>query len=348
MMLIENASSLGELQSTQSAPTFQNPVSNQPVPVTLNELAGPPLPESSGRTLDNISQFHAWYMLGELQSNLSSAQSGEYSLTMMYQKFTQLLQALNSSNTNSLAQRVTQWETQRLAEGALDAELKPVILEKDGAQQSFILDKVDLLSLRPKDEQVTFFFRDNRSTISINLPANTGKADLLNLVQKSFAKAGITVQLGKDGQLQLSIADSDKQRLVRQVYLSGEGYRIPAGNPLLMKLIPVTPVLTQLAQQLLNFTPDQYTSFVAQIETLRKLMRQRIDRLRKYRKQMLKELDGQSTQTNANETAEEIQSIQSNIRQILNNDNFRMTSTVLAAQTNLSKRTVVALLLDFL
>lgn len=348
-MLVQGSAALGELQSPQSVTTSTNTPVRTTTAAPLTELSGPPLPQSSpSRSIDNISHFHDWYLLGETQGKLASAQAGEYSLTQMYQRFGQLLQSLSVSNTNLLSQKLAQWETERLADGVLDSQLEPVALQKNGAQQSYILEKVDLLAARAKDELVTFFFRDNRSTLSINLPANAGKSQLFNQLQNAFSRQGIQLKLNPSGQLELSIPESEKQRLERPVFLTGEGYRIPAGNPLAMKLMPTTALLTQLSQQLLTFTPDQITVLSTQLEAVRRQMRQRMERLRKYRKQLLSSLNDHEFDLNESESAENILAVQQNIQQLLANDNFRMTTTNMAAQTNLSRRTVIALLLDFL
>lgn len=349
-MLVESSAGLGEIQSplTINSPTSAR--TDRPVtPGAAIELSGPPLSSSSiSRTLDNISRFHDWYILSETEGNLSESQAAEYSLNQLNQRFSHLLQSLSTSNSNFLAQKLEQWDSQRISEGVLNAQLEPNILQDKGAQTSYTLEKVDLLVPRAKDEQVTFFFRDNRSTISINLPANTGKSQLFNLIKSAFAKAGISANRTTNGLLELSIPESEKIRLEKPVFLTGEGYRIPAGNPLQMQLTQVPSLLQQLSLQLLSFTPDQLAILSARIENIRKRLKQRTERLRKYRKSKLMELQSHSFGLNEPDNLPEIGNLRQQINDVLEIGQYRFTNQVLVAQGNLSRRTVIALLSDFL
>lgn len=345
-MLIEGKASVGGLSSATSANT--TPAASPAVAaVTRQLLAGPPLPASViNRNLDGISHFHDWQVLGDTQSRLSGAQASEFATMQLYRQLASFSSALGKTSTELLANQLKQWEGQLQAQGALDNQLQPGVLQKNGIQQHYLLEKIDLLVSRPKDEQIAFFFRDTRTSVSTTLPAQAGKAELLMRLQTALAREGIQVRLNSTGQLELGISNTDRQKLERPVLLSGEGYRIPAGNPLSIRLQPVDGLLTQLATQLLGLTPLQLPAFGQEIENIRKRLKFNISTLRKNRQQLLSELQSHAFDFEETETEAELLAAQQAIRELLQSEHYRTTSNNLAAQANLSRKNVIALLFD--
>ena len=345
-MLIEGKASVGGLSSATSANT--TPAASPPVAtVTRQLLAGPPLPASViNRSLDGISHFHDWQILGDTQSRLSGAQASEFATMQLYRQLTSFSSALGKTSTELLANQLKQWEGQLQAQGSLDNQLQPGVLQKNGIQQHYLLEKIDLLVSRPKDEQIAFFFRDTRTSVSTTLPAQAGKAEVLLRLQTALAREGIQVRLNSTGQLELGISNTDRQKLERPVLLSGEGYRIPAGNPLAIRLQPVDGLLTQLATQLLGLTPQQLPAFGQEIENIRKRLKFNISTLRKHRQQLLSELQSHAFDFEETETEAEFLAAQQAIRELLQSEHYRTTSNNLAAQANLSRKNVIALLFD--
>jgi hypothetical protein len=344
-MLINGQSTLGGISATQ--PTGSTLPTTQPASAIPERLSGPPLPVTTlNRSNDSISHYHDWYVLGETQSHLSDAQASEFATLQLFRQLGAFTSALGQTSTDRLASQLKQWESQLQSQTSLDNQLQPGVLQKSGIQQFFTLEKVDLLVSRPKDEQVGFFFRDTRTTVSLTLPANASKAELLLRLQTALGREGIQVRLNNAGQLELGINSADRQKLDRPVLLSGEGYRIPAGNPLAIKLQPVEGLLTQLANQLLGLNAAQLSAFSQEIEVVRKRLKFNISRLRKYRKQLLDELEAHAFDFDAADNEPDLQFSQQLIRELLQSDHYRTTSTNLAAQTNLSRKNVIALLFD--
>lgn len=344
-MLIDGQSTLGSISATQ--PTGSTPPTAQLASAIPDRLAGPPLPVTTlNRSNDSISHYHDWYMLGETQSRLSEAQASEFTTLQLFRQLGAFTSALGQTGTEQLASQLKQWESQLQSQTTLDNQLQPGVLQKSGIQQFFTLEKVDLLVPRPKDEQVSFFFRDTRSTVSVTLPANAGKAELLLRLQTALAREGIQVRLNNAGQLEFGINHAERQKLDRPVLLSGEGYRVPAGNPLAIRLQPVDGLLTQLANQLLGLTSTQFPSFSLEIEAVRKRLKFNISRLRKYRNQLLGELETHAFDFDGTDNEVDLQFSQQLIRELLQSEHYRTTSNNLAAQTNLSRKNVISLLLD--
>ncbi len=345
-MLIEGKASLSELSSTTPA---AGTATTTPTVTTVTRqlLAGPPLPASIiNRNLDGISHFHDWQILGDTQSRLSDAQASEFATMQLYRQLGSFSNALGQTYTELLANQLKQWEGQLQAQGALDSQLQPGVLQKNGIQHHYLLEKIDLLVSRPKDEQIAFFFRDTRTSVSTTLPAQAGKAELLLRLQTALARESIQVRLNSHGQLEFGINNADRQKLERTVVLSGEGYRVPAGKPVRIRLQPVEGLLTQLATQLLGLTALQLPSFGKEIENIRKRLKLNINTLRKHRQQLLGELQSHAFDFEETETEAELLAAQHTIRELLQSEHYRTTSNNLAAQANLSRKNVIALLLD--
>lgn len=346
-MLIEGKALLNGISTTPPASSQ----TTQPAPavttISRQLLAGPPLPPSIiNRNLDGISHFHDWQILGDTQSQLSSAQASELATLQIYRQLGSLQQALGKTSSELLANQLKQWESQLLAQGSLDNQLQPGVLQKNGIQQHYLLEKIDLLVTRPKDEQIAFFFRDTRSTVSTTLPAQAGKAELLLRLQTTLAREGIQVRLNAQNQLEFAIARADRQKLDRPVLLSGDGYRIPAGNPVAIRLQPVDGVLTQLATQLLSLNATQFSTFSQELERLRKRLKFNISTLRKHRQQLLHELEDHPFDFDSAELESELLAAQFAVRDLLQSEHYRTTSNNLAAQANLTRKNVIALLFD--
>jgi len=344
-MLINGQSTLGHLPAAQ--PTSSTLPAAQPATTLPARLAGPPLPITTlNRSNDSISHYHDWYVLGETQSHLSDAQASEFATLQIFRQLGMLTSALGQTGTERLASQLKQWESQLQSQATLDNQLQPGVLQKSGIQQFYTLEKVDLLVQRPKDEQVGFFFRDTRTTVSVTLPANADKAELLIRLQNALAREGIQVRLNSSGQLELGISNDDRQKLERPVLVTGEGYRIPAGNPLAIRLQPLDGLLTQLANQLLGLSASQLPVFSLEIEAIRKRLKFNINRLRQYRKQLLNELESHAFEFDEAENESDLLRTQQAIRELLQSDHYRTTSNNLAAQTNLSRKNVISLLID--
>jgi len=344
-MLIDGQSTLGGISTTQ--PMGSTLPAAQPATSVPQRLAGPPLPVTTlNRSNDSISHYHDWHVLAETQSHLSEAQASEFATLQLFRQLGALTSALGQTGAERLASQLKQWESQLQSQTSLDNQLQPGVLQKSGIQQFFTLEKVDLLVQRPKDEQVGFFFRDTRATVSVTLPANATKAELLVRLQSALAREGIQVRLNNAGQLEFGINSAERQKLDRPMLVSGEGYRIPAGNPLSIQLQPVDGLLTQLANQLLGLTSSQFPSFSQEIEAIRKRLKLNINRLRKYRKQLLGELENHAFDFDDTDNESDLQFSQQLIKELLQSEHYRTTSNNLAAQTNLSRKNVISLLLD--
>ena len=342
-MIIEGQQNYTELSNIQSVGTSTSrPQSTVAIPSPIP--AGPPLPQTiEARSSDAISQFHDWFVLANTQSELSDLQASEYSLALLYRQFGNITQQLGKTPNDILSNQLRQWANQLDEQSGLDRQLQPRSMQTAGARIDYVLEKADLLSTRPKDETLIFFFRDSRNTLSINLPANAGKAELLMRLQQGLLGENIQVRVNEKGQLVLSVTESDKGKLDRPILMSGDGYRVPAGNPVTVKFQAQPSLLESLVEQLLGLQPAQYNEFAAELNRYRRRMRTTIGLLRKHRQNLMADLEQQEAELD-DIPLEELPQIQQFIQEQFASEGYRASALNLSAQANLSKKNVISLL----
>ncbi len=344
-MIIEGQYPYSEISQTQSVNTTANRPQSA-VAVASPVPAGPPLPQTiDSRSSDTISQFHSWFLLANTQSELSELQASEYSLALLYRQFGNLAQQLGQTPSETLANQLKQWASQLDAQSGLDRQLQPRGMQPNGARVDYILEKADLLSTRPKDETLIFFFRDTRNSLSITLPANASRGELLMRLQQGLLAEDIQVSINAKGQLVLSVNEDDKSKLDRPILLSGDGYRIPAGNPVTVKFQAQPSLLESLIEQLLSLQPAQFSAFAEELERYRRRMRATIGLLKKHRQNLMSELAEQEAELEET-PIEQLSDIRDQIQSQLQIDGYRATALNLNAQANLSRKNVIALLAE--
>jgi len=343
-MIIDGQSRISDIGATQSVTTAQSK-NNTAVQVASPVPAGPPQPFSSAaRSSDAISQFHDWAILADVQSNLADVQASEYSLASAYRQFSSLLQQLGRTPPNELANDLQRWYTLFQQNGVLDRQLRPTVLQNNPSEFSYVLEKADLLSTRPKDETITFFFRDTRTSVSITLPGQASPEELLQRLQQGLRGEGIRLSLNAKGQLVFGVEEENRTKLDRPIQISGEGYRIPAGNPLTVKFQLLPGIIEQFLAQLMTLQPTEYSNFLAEIERYRRQMRAMIGQLRRLRQQLMHQMDQHPFSQEEEPDIDQLAELQAAIQQAFAGEGYRAATQLLGAQANLSRRNVMALL----
>lgn len=206
------------------------------------------------------ARYAHWVALGQQQQQLAEIETGERALTLVYRQLRQL-DALPAPGSEELQRH--QQQLQRLdraltgPEGPLGASLQPRLLSEAAGRQGFVLDKVDLLSARAGAEQLQLFFPASGRGLSLQLPAQAQGAEVVALLQQGLAGEQIRVEQDEAGRLQFSVPPAQRRLLEEPVLFSGQGIRIPAGNPVPIKLSPAPSRLGQLAEDLAQRSPRE-------------------------------------------------------------------------------------------
>ena len=208
---------------------------------------------TAGRTgLSAPGRFQQWGKLSQAQSGVARLQAAEQSLNQAWQQLRALAQRLQASGMN--AEQQQQWGEQlsRLSEqlqqqGRLDARLQPKALEGNAARHRFQLDKVDLLSVKGSRERITLLLAGQQQAMGITIHPGQRPADTLAQLNRHLKPVGITAAAAQ-GKVQLEASDRAEAILRQPILMQGEGVRVPAGEPVLIKPTPEPDALAPLLQ----------------------------------------------------------------------------------------------------
>lgn len=336
-----------QINSTRSGNITDTAVNQQVISnASGNSLTSRLSGQSASRQTKAVSQperFNRWTLIGSAQQKISASQSSEQALAIAYRQLKQLERQLNQN------QQVSSQLRQQLAEldeaiagddGELTPDLKPKILSPDGNKSAYVLDKVDLLSTKAGSEKLKFFFPSTGHSSTVEIPANATTDDVLIRLQTGLASERIDVQINNDGLLQFSVITDNKRKLDEPVFFSGEGVRIPGGNPIPIKLTPADSELNKLGQGLsagdIREEQNRLQKLLGNIESS---MRE----LKKFRKQMLLQMERAKSQS-IEIDEKELARLQQELKQQLGSGDFNNTYSGLLTQANVSRQNVVALL----
>lgn len=123
--------------------------------------------------LPQFERLGSWSLVGAAQQKISETQSSEQALAMAYRQLKQLERQLSQSQqvSSQLQQQISDLDS-RIAnkESSLSSDLTPRVLQSTPASNSYVLDKVDLLSAKPSSEKLQLFSPSSSSAVSIDLP----------------------------------------------------------------------------------------------------------------------------------------------------------------------------------
>ena len=117
---------------------------------------------------------------------------------------------------------------------------------------------------------------------------------------------------------------------------------MPAGEPVAIKLSPAQSELTKLGEGL---SRGEVRQEQARLQRLLGTIEQSMRDLKKFRQQMLAQLEQVKARTAAM-SEQELQQLESQLQEQLQGRDFSQTLTGLVAQANVSRQNVVALLSD--
>lgn len=281
-----------------------------------------------------VQRHGQWALLSQVQTQLSRLQGTERSVINSYRELLSLSRELERTNHQSdeLAAKVRQLSQKLKQEGLLDGNLQP---RQNPVQESYILDRVDLLSPRSQQEQLAVRL-PNGSMLSLQISAGTSLDGTLSQLSSQLKDQGIQVSTNNQGQLRLT---GPKSLLTSPWVFQGQGVRVPAGNPVPIQLAPEQDQLSQLANGLEN---GQVAQEKQRIRTLLATLEQQRRDLENQRQALLRQV----AQLRASEKIDPSQEsdISSTLKKTLREGDFTLQLNTLMAQATLSRFSVVALL----
>lgn len=295
--------------------------------------------------LPQLERYNRWAMMGETQQRLADAQGSEHALSLAYRQLKQLERQLaQSGQTSSQIQQQLAALNSRLSQGSglLDGELKPTLLSSQARQASYVLDRVDLLSAKPAAERLQLFFPASGRGAIVDIPAGAQGEQVVTLLQQGLHDEQIRVSRNEQGQLQFSLPRSESRKLEEPVLFSGQGIRVPAGEPVAIRLTPAQSELEKMGEGL---SRGEVRQEQARLQRLLATIEHSMRDLKKFRQQMLAQLEQVKARTAAM-SEQELQQLESQLQEQLQGGDFSQTLSGLVAQANVSRQNVVALLSD--
>ena len=293
--------------------------------------------------LPQFERLGSWSLVGAAQQKISETQSSEQALAMAYRQLKQLERQLSQSQqvSSQLQQQIADLDSEIAnKESALSGDLTPKVLQNSPPSNAYVLDKVDLLSAKPSSEKLQLFFPSSSSAVSIDLPAGESGDQLVSRLNQGLAKEQISVSVNNEGALVFSTTAENSRKLDEPVFFSGEGIRVPAGNPVAIKLSPEKSELTKLNDGLSQGEGAQEQQ---RLQKLLSNIEQSMRELKQYRRQMLAQLEKVKART-AEMSEDELNRLQQELQQQLSQGDFSQGYSALVTQANVSRQGVVALL----
>jgi HAMP domain-containing protein len=301
----------------------------------------------TSNTAEWVARFQNWSMLGEAQATVAETQASEVALVQTYRQLSQLKNQLgqDSSQAGALSQRLRQLDQSLQQQSSLDSQLQPTVWSDSGSSQSYVLDKVDLLSAKSSNEQVRIYFPSSRSGATVALPAGSSGQTVADSLDQALQKEGIQVTLSDGGQLSFSASEGNERKLSEPILMSGQGVRVPAGNAVTVRLNAEQSTLSELADQVASADNSQQRQQVQQqIQQLQQQIQQTVQQLRTYRQQVQQQAEQQSRAVESDLSQGELVQSQRQLQLALGQTDYQSIASTLQAQANVTSQTVVALL----
>ncbi|WP_421164247.1 hypothetical protein [Aeromonas dhakensis] len=301
-------------------------------------------PASKTERHPNIVRLDRWALIGTAQQRIAHAQGGEQALSQIWGELKRLEQQLGQNRVASgdLVSRLKLLEEKLTQPQApLTTELKPRLLASAGESRvSYGSERLDLLSPKTSAERLIFSFPQTSSAVEVMLPAGSSEAEVVTRLDGALRKEHIQVRLNELGKLELTVPELHRRKLDEPVLLSGEGIRIPAGNPVPVQFKPKPGQLTQLGE---GIEKGEFKQEQQRLKRLLGEIEQSVRELKQFRQRMVRQLDRVKARSQ-NLKQEELEQLQGKLSQQLKDGGFMGTMAGLLAQANVSRQNVVALL----
>ncbi|MBP0603491.1 hypothetical protein J8I01_13355 [Aeromonas sanarellii] len=292
----------------------------------------------------NVIRLDRWALIGTAQQRIAHAQGSEQALSQVWGELKRLEQQLGQQKAASgdLVSRLKLLEEKLTQPQApLTSELRPRLLASAAdSRVHYGAERLDLLSPRSSAERIVFSFPQTSSAVEVLLPADASESEAASRLDRALRKEHIQARLNELGKLELSVPDQHRRKLDEPVLLSGEGIRIPAGNPVPVQFKQRAGQLTQLGEGLdrgeIKQEQQRLKRLLGEIE-------QSVRELKQFRQKMVKQLDRVKARSQHLQE-EELTQLQGKLSLQLKEGGFMGTMSGLLAQANVSRQNVVALL----
>lgn len=278
-----------------------------------------------------VRQHGQWALLSQSQQQLSLMQRADQEMASSGRVLVRLLRLIEQQpeQTTKMATLAKQWATSVTTSQALNPDLSA---KQSVNQQTYILDRVQLLATRPQAEQINVRL-PNQQTLQLQLPAGASTQQLMANILPQLVRAGLQPEITPNGLLSLTGEGS----LFSQSWLfQGQGIRVPAGNPV---PIPLTFPDAELQQLVEGLDAGRLAAEKQRIRMLMKALERHRQRLHFQRQQLL----AQAYQLNQGQGIAGEQLSQA-LKATLQSSDFAGQMRAIMAQANTSRQMVVALL----
>lgn len=289
------------------------------------------LNKSSGKL--DAERLARWASLALVQKKHAQAQSAERKLIAVYRELSVISRAVNAKVRNPQQQADNLTQLQRTVSQDLNNALQPKMLSKHPEQSQFILNSVDLFSVKPA-ETINLVLPAAGKAVSFHIPEGAATDEVVAIVAKAVAPLNIQVATNANKQLVFNIAVGQSRTLSEPVLFSGEGIRIPAGNPVPVQLQSQKNDLAELADLVKQ---DNGADISATISQMQSEVKRSLAKLRFIMSKIQQESARVATSAN-------IEQVQSELESLLRQGDFGSRLTGLLAQANISRDTAVSLL----
>lgn len=205
---------------------------------------------------EQVQVLTHWSIRGNLSKQLAKVEQSEATIRNLFTGLERLAQQLNtqvaSSKPQPMQQRginsqiTTLQNTANRKGSGLDAQLRIEDSTRPVTRQ--LNASIDLVSMRPHEENIQLMMGRSGKSINLSLPANQDERTNFASIQNAFSQHKISVDLNKENRLLFSAKKENAAPLLEPWVMSGQGVRIAAGNPISLQLSDIDNPLTDLAE----------------------------------------------------------------------------------------------------
>jgi hypothetical protein len=210
-------------------------------------------------------------------------------------------------------------------------------LAKNPPIGNYILDRVDLLKERPESESLVIRL-PNGGLSELEYSEGQSQNENFTMVARELQYHGLTATMTEGGQLQVS---GKKINLDAPWMFQGQGIRVPAGNPVNIRLKPEEDAIGRLSESLRSGDADNSRVIIKSL--IGKIDGHRTDIVEEQKQVVfLTKKMGLSNSVNA----EKMTSMSYETGQAIGRSDFKTQLQALSAQANLTRQSVTSSLTD--
>lgn len=279
-----------------------------------------------------------WSGLNSNQLAFSQYKSAENSLGTVYRELVNISAMLNNkvNNAEVMANRVRQLD--HVTSKDLNGQLQPKVLNRHSERPNYVLNSVNLLAKKPA-ETLSMVLPSAGKSVSFHIPAYAEPKEILMSINRSLAAVDTNVTVNAEQKLVFNPTSDNSRFFNEPVLFSGEGIRVPAGNPVPVQMQLQVGALLSLADAIDGNANKQNVHKQDVNEQVRQVqadVRHAIVQLRAAMDQVRNK--------GSLSAPIDISAVASELSALLSDGDFGSRLTSLLAQANISRNTAVSLL----